>query len=213
VKYSAIFQSLSNMAKSRIIALLLLVILPCAFSGCGLLVEAVRNGAEDARMLRAGTVVQGDGFSVRVPEDGLLLVRNSPRRGFLSLRFPQRIGFCGSYNVYPFTLADSTPTLQSAWQTIFSQMTNADARRAYRILSQHSGTWRGSAAWFHTSCMPATSRTGGFVAASCLIRRGNTYYVISRSIPLLLVSPEDISRQTSRAERQLESFLTGIQFP
>ena len=183
------------------------------FTGCSIVGDAVRYSIEDTQKLRAGTTIQGEGFTVRVPEDNLLLVRNSPRHGFLSLRTSERTtGADGSYNVYPFILPAKAPTLEAAWQAHVAQQASRQALQTYRVLSQRTGSWHGSAAWFHTSFMPGPSHTGGFVAASCITRKGNTYYWIVRSIPVIIDMPEIISRQSSRAERELEIFLNGIRF-
>ncbi len=193
--------------------LALLAVASLSFSGCSTVGEAVRYSIEDTRMLRAGTVIQGDGFSVRVPADDLLLVRNTPRPGFLSLRTSQRMmSWDGSYNVYPFRLPQPAPSLQSAWQAHLAQEAQQGLFQSYIIRSQRLGSWHGAPAWFHVGQMPGSSQTGAFVAASCLTRRGDTYYWIVRSIPLLIEQPDQVSRHAIRAEKELQTFISGIQF-
>jgi hypothetical protein len=182
-------------------------------SGCSIVGEAVRYSIEDTRMLRAGTIIQGDGFSARVPDDDLLLVRNTPRAGFLSFRTSQRMmGGDGSYNVYPFRLHQPASSLQAAWHAHLAQEFRQTAFQSYIIRSQRTGSWRGAPAWFHVGQMPGLSRTGAFIAASCLTRRGDRYYWIVRSIPLPIEHSDHVSRQAARAERELQTFLSGIQF-
>ncbi|MFZ1073706.1 MAG: hypothetical protein WAO21_09765 [Verrucomicrobiia bacterium] len=59
----------------------LLVSLLIPWAGCSLVSESVRLSVEDTKIVQSGTTVQGDGYSVRVPEAGLYLVRDSPMRG------------------------------------------------------------------------------------------------------------------------------------
>jgi hypothetical protein len=191
----------------------LLAALSMPFTGCSIVGEGVRYSIEDTRMLRAGTVIQGDGFSARVPADDLLLIRDTPRPGFLSFRTSQRMmGGDGSYNVYPFRLRQPASSLPSAWQAHLAQEARQTAFQSYIIRSQRTGSWRGAPAWFHVGQMPGSSQTGAFVAANCLTQRGDRYYWIVRSVPILIEQPDQVSRQAARAERELQRFLSGIQF-
>src|SRR5665213_4359946 len=100
------------MKKINYICLILLASFSLTISGCSLVSESVRLSVEDTKMVQSGATIHGDGFSVRVPEDGLYLVRNSPMQGDLCLRM--RGDWPGSsYNVYPFTLSTPASSLQA----------------------------------------------------------------------------------------------------
>jgi hypothetical protein len=175
-------------------------------SGCSLVSESARLSSEDTKMVQSGTIIQGDGFSVRVPEAGLYLVRDSPMHGDLCLRmrgdWPG-----GSYNVYPFSLSTPGHSLQEAWQAHIREHMAPKARMDYRILFQHTNVWQGSDAWFHTGYIPAN-----FLTANCVTRHGTNYYWIVRSIGLLADEDENIARDSSDAEHDLQTFLDGFQF-
>jgi len=169
--------------------------------------DAIQGSIQNAKVVPAGAIIQGDGFSVRVPQADLYVVKDSPRPGFLSLRSPESEFLPGSYNVYPFTLATSEPTLKAAWQAHISKETSRKFVQDYRVLSERTNEWRGSIAWFHIGYFPSS-----IVTANCVTRHGDKYYLIVRSISLLSDDPHDVSRQSSMAEQELEVFLDGIQF-
>jgi hypothetical protein len=184
----------------------LLVSLLILWSGCSLVSESVRLSVEDTKIVQSGTMVQGDGFSVRVPEAGLYLVRDSPMRGDLCLRmrgdWPG-----GSYNVYPFTLPTSASSLEAAWQAHVKQHMARKFLADYRILSQHTNVWQGSDAWFQTGYIPSDLLT-----ANCVTRHGTNYYWIVRSIGMLSDDQQEITNTLSSAEHDLHTFLDGFQF-
>ena len=157
-------------------------------------------------MVPSGTTVQGDGFSVRVPEISLYLVRDSPMHGDLCLRmrgdWPG-----GSYDVYPFTLSTPGLALQEAWQAHVRQYMARKFLTDYRILSQHTNIWEGSDTWFQTGYIPAK-----YLTANCVTRHGTNYYWIVRSIGLLEGEPEELTNTWSSAEHDLQTFLGGFRF-
>ena len=173
-------------------------------SGCSLVSESARLSVEDMKTVQSGTTVQGEGFSVRVPEAGLYLVRDSPTHGDLCLHlrgdWPG-----GSYNVYPFTLPTPASSLQAAWQAHVAKHTRHNFVRDYRILSQHTNVWQGSVSWFQTGYIPS-----GFVSANCVTCRGTNFYWIVRSVGLLTDTPD--ARDISSTEHDLRTFLDGFQF-
>ena len=77
----------------------------------------------------------------------------------------------------------------------------------YRVLSQHTNVWQGSETWFQTGYISAN-----FLTANCVTRHGTNYYWIVRSIGLLADSDENIARDSSNAEHDLQTFLDGFQF-
>jgi len=175
-----------------------------ALSGCSLVSESVRLSIEDTKMVQSGTTVQGDGFSVRVPESGFYLVRNSPMHGDLCLRM-RGDWPASSYNVYPFTLPAPASSLQAAWQAHVAQHTTHHFVRDYRILSQHTNVWQGSISWFQTGYIPSA-----FLTAHCVTCRGTNYFWIARSSELFKDAPD--ARYISRVEHDLQVFLDGFQF-
>jgi hypothetical protein len=191
------------MKKFHLTPLLFLIALSFVFSGCG--------SIEDAHTLEAGTEVQGTGYSVHVPESDLLLVRNIPRSGFLSLRSPEG-GMTGSYNVYPFELPTPPATLREALRLHWEREGNLLVLGEYRIISARAGTWHGSAAWFETGYIPPFSSHSGAVWAMCLVRRGSAYYLFSRSVPITGETPAEISRGADFVRQGLERFISGIEF-
>jgi len=173
-------------------------------TGCGLVNESVRLSIEDTKMVQSGTTVQGDGFSVRVPEAGLYLVQNRPTHGDLCLRM--RGDWPGdSYNVYQFTLSTQPSSLQAAWQAHVAQHTRHHFVRDYRILSQHTNVWQDSVSWFQTGYIPSA-----FVCANCVTCRGTNYYWIVHSVGILTDTPD--ARDVSSTEHDLQTFLDGFQF-
>jgi hypothetical protein len=173
-------------------------------SGCSLVSESVRLSVEDTKLVQSGATVQGDGFSVRVPESGFYLVRNSPMHGDLCLRM--RGDWPGSsYNVYPFTLPIPASSLQTAWQAHVAQHTTHHFVRDYRIVAQHTNVWQGSVSWFQTGYIPSA-----FLTANCVTSRGTNYFWIARSVELFTDTPD--ARDISRAEHGLQVFLDGFQF-
>lgn len=196
--------------------LLLSLTLGAALSGCAVVSESARNAAEESAAVPAGSRVAGAGFSVRSPAPGLGVVRDQPRRGFLSLRSPSRdlfLGGAGTYNVYPFTLEPPPPTtLREAWASHARSQFSAGGRSAYRILVERTGTWRGEPAYFQSAYGQQAPDGGGFVIASCLVRRGAGYFWIVRSVSVLDGRPETLSRARRRAEQELPAFLDSVTF-
>ena len=192
----------------------LLLLVCAALSGCSVVGERVRNAVEEGTTVPAGSVVAGDGFSVRSPESGLLVVRNEPRRGFLSLRNTSREMFLGggSYNVYPFVLDPPPSSLRDAWYAHTYSQFSAEGRATYHILTERTGTWRGQPAYFQTAYAQQSPYGGGVIAVTCVIQRGNRYYWVVRSVSVLNNQPETISRARARGEKELPPFLNGLAF-
>jgi hypothetical protein len=178
----------------------LLALLP----GCSLVSESTRLSIEDAEMVQAGTIVQGDGYSVRVPEARFYLVRDRPMRGAVCLRM--RGDWPGdSYNVLPLISSTSGLSLQEAWQAYIRQYWPRKLVKDYRILSEHTNVWQGSDAWFQTGYIPTY-----FLTANCVTRRGTNYYWIVHSIGLQ--EEEEATYFRTNAEQELQAFLDGISF-
>ena len=175
------------------------------FSGCSLVSEATRQSVEDTKVVQSGSTIQGEGFSIRVPEANLYFVRDNPRSGDLSLRTTERDWPGGSYNIYPFTLSAPASSLQAAWQAHIAQHTTHKFLNDYRILSEHTNVWQDSVAWFHTGYIPS-----GFVAANCVMQHGTNYYWIVRSVGILTDKPQE--DDSSRVKHELQTFLDGFQF-
>lgn len=163
--------------------------------------EAIRLSVEDTKIAPCGTTIWGDGFSVRVPEVDLYLVRGRPMRGDLCLRmrgdWPG-----GSYNVYPFTVSEPGLSPQEAWQIHARQQMARKFLTEYHISSQYTNIWHSSDAWFQTGYIASE-----LVAANCVIRRGTNYYWIDRSIGLLSSDSLDLTNTESQAEHDLKTFL------
>ncbi len=192
------------MKKLKFIFLVLLASLLITFSGCGLVSEAVRQSIANTKIVQAGTTIEGDGFSVRVPASGFYLVRNSPMPGDLCLRSTD--DFIGSsYNVYPFTLSAPASSLQAAWQSHMKQHMSREFLNDYRILSQHTNVWQGSVSLFQTGYIPSD-----FLTANCVMCRGTNYFWIVRSVGLFNDAPD--ARDISGVEHDLQTFLDGLQF-
>ena len=195
---------------------LLLFLVWAALSGCGIIGEAVRDSAEEHASLPVGSVVAGDGFSVRSPVAGLLVVRDQPRRGFLSLRSSSRDMFLhigGTYNVYPFVLGSPAPTLRDAWSAHALSEFSASGRAAYHIKTEHTGTWRGQPAYYQTAYSEQSPDGGGIIASSCLIQHGTKYYWIVRSRPVRSNQPESILHHVAEwTDRELLPFLNSLAF-
>ena len=186
-------------------------------TGCGfvgLVGSSVRDAAEKKASVPAGTLIAGDGFTVRTPEDGLHAVRDQPRQGFLCLRFTTELMFfgAGSYNVFPFSLDTPAPTLRDAWSANAHTFFADQGRAPYKILSERTGTWRGQPAYFQAAYSPPVSHAQGFVVSSCLLRRGSKYYWVVRSVSLSNTQPDAIPRAQARCEKELPAFLNSLSF-
>jgi len=109
-------------------------------TGCSILFDSLRDAAEQKASVPAGTLVAGDGFTVRSPVDGLLVVRDQPRRGFLCLRYPTALMYfgLGSYNIFSFGLDTPAPTLRDAWSANALTFFTSRGRASYHILSEHT---------------------------------------------------------------------------
>ena len=186
-------------------------------TGCGLVGlvgDSVCDAAEKKTSVPAGTLIAGDGFTVRTPVDGLHAVRDRPRQGFLCLRPTTELMFfgAGSYNIFPFSLDTPAPTLRDAWSANAHTFFADQGRAPYSILSERMGTWQGKPAYFQAAYSPPFSHTEGFVIYSCLIRRGSKYYWVVRSVGLLNTRPDGIQRARAQCERELPAFLNSISF-
>ena len=180
----------------------------------GLVGDSVRDAAEEKASVPAGTLIAGDGFTVRTPVDGLHAVRDQPRQGFLCLRFTTELMFfgAGSYNVFPFGLDTPAPTLRDAWSANAHTFFTDQGRAPYHVLSERAGTWQGQPAYFQAAYSPPSSHTEGFVIYSCLIRRGSRYYWVVRSVSLLNTRPDGIQRAQAKCEKELPVFLDSLSF-
>ncbi len=158
-------------------------------------------------MVYSGETIHGEGFSVHVPHGDLYLVRNRPMHGDLCFRTRSKY-LVSSYNVYPFTLTTPASSPQAAWQAYVKKYMARRFLKDYRILSQHTNDWHGSASWFETGYIPSD-----FFMASCVTCRGTQYYWIVRSVSLQFNdTPAPHASDVSTAEQELQSFLDGIQF-
>ncbi|MBE7158177.1 MAG: hypothetical protein INR62_07045 [Rhodospirillales bacterium] len=192
----------------------LLAFLCLALDGCSIVGESAHNASEESASIPAGSIVAGDGFSVRSPALGLHVVRDQPRRGFLSLRSTSREMSMGggTYNVYPFSLDPPVSTLREAWSAHALAQFSAQGRAAYHILTEHTGTWRGQAAYFQSAYTQQSAGGGGAVVSGCVLQRGARYYWVVRSISVSDGQPETIRRARTRAEQELPTFLNSLTF-
>ena len=183
-------------------------------AGCGLAVDAVRDAAERKASVPTGTLVAGDGFTVRSPVDGLHVVRDKPRRGFLCLRFTTELMFfgAGSYNVFPFSLDTPAPTLRDAWLANALTFFTDQGRASYQILSEHTGTWHGQPTYFQAAYSRQSPNGGGAITYSCLIQHGSKYYWVVRSTGVLDNHSDTIQRARAQSEEQLPAFLDSLSF-
>ena len=176
--------------------------------------DAIRDSAEEKTVVPPGTVVAGDGFTVRTPVDGLRAIRDQPRPGFLCLRYTTALMYLGlgSYDVFPFTLDPPAPTLRAAWLANSLSFFTDRGRAGYQILGEHNGSWRGQPAYFQSAYSKQLSNGAGAVMSGCVIRHGSKYYWVVRSLGVNDDKPGTVERSRVQAEKEFMPFLSGLIF-
>ena len=210
----ACIQTASHLMIQLCRTLLLFSVLPM-LSGCSILFDPLRDAAEQKASVPAGTLIAGDGFTVRSPVDGLLVVRDQPRRGFLCLRYPTALMYfgLGSYNIFPFSLDTPALTFRDACSANALPFFTDHGRASYNILSEHTGTWHGQPAYFQAAYSQQSPSGGGAITYSCLVQRGSKYYWVVRSLGLNdNERPDTIQRARKQSEQQLPVFLNSLSF-
>src|SRR5688572_26193117 len=138
-RYLAIVPSI----RKRLVLPMLLA--TCVLSGfVGL--TAVKESRDDARAVQKGTIIEMPLFSAIVP-DKLVVHRDDPRPGFLSLRYPFKGN--GSYNVYPLEVSGAQPDIKRAWLAYLEKSGQASHVRRMRIVLERPMKWSGLDAWYH----------------------------------------------------------------
>jgi hypothetical protein len=190
-------------------------------TGCVSYPEPVSLEEAKQPPLLKGAVVHANGISLTVPEVGLLLRTNSPRKGFVTLHNLHAYHDAGSYNVFPFQLKAPTDDPKEAWHRHMQETGHSKFLQKMKIGTQNQTEWNGVPAWyFEAHILPAVKdRSGvtvikdeGFVMAGISTApKGGRHYFISRSKALTL--PENLSTELAEVRRDFKNFLAGVVAP
>jgi len=156
-----------------------LILLGGVFSltSCGLVFEAIGITARRSREIPIGTVLTGDGFSLRCPEDGLYPTRNLPTTGGVTLRSTM-----SDFPVTSFVTPFRSLTARSTDQALQEWNQRVIRNRQSLVVLQQSHTTYGG--------MPATravinfpQKQAGHIAAMLVVRRSNDFLIIANGRP------------------------------
>ncbi len=194
-------------ADMKRLAIIVTLTAACFLSGCLGISDAVRQSIEASRAVPEGTLVQMPLFAAHAPDDGLAVFRDSPRRGYLSFRYPFRA--LGSYNVFPFTLDREPPNLKSAWMTFIEQSGQPSYLQRMKAVTDRQIVWRGQPAWYHELSFSGSFNESGFVLVGMVVQRGSHYFHINRSVPSS-GPPDLIAGTLDRARKDYNTFAEGL---
>jgi hypothetical protein len=150
------------------------LIVPWLLASCSLVGDAVDISERRSNQLAKGAKVEGEGFSVRVPDSGLYPKKDFPLRGGITFR-PTEPMFDGQvYFVTPFPFAaEDTHQALNAW----NQIPRSKGSQV-NVLKERKVTFQGFKATEATVEVPQSK--GGQIAAVLVVKRSRDFLILTR---------------------------------
>jgi hypothetical protein len=159
---------------------------------------------KESKVVPDGTVIEGEAYTVQVPESGLYLMRRDRSKDGITIG-DSAGGFEGFQYVVFRTDSPAGESPSTALLRHFNQNTSGDG---WRVVGSRSGVAKGSAGQVDLH----TPRGRGFVAVAECCRRGSELYAVARMLPMFRSGDAEVTRQVDDSRSSLKRFAASFRW-
>jgi len=173
-------------------------------SSCKLWVEGASLAYKESKVIPYGTVVEGEAYTVQIPENGLYVMRRDRSKDGITIG-DSAGGFEGFQYVVFRTASPAGEAPSTALLRHFSQNTAGDS---WQVVGIHKGAAKGSAGQVDLH----TPRGRGFVSVAECFRRGSELWVVARMQPMFRTSDAEVTRTVEDSRSSLKRFAASFRW-
>lgn len=184
---------------------LLLVLAACLpMSSCMLWVEGASLAYKESKVIPHGSVVEGEAYTVQVPESGLYLMRRDRSKDAITIG-----DSAGGFEGFQYIVFRTDSPAGESPSTALLRHFNANASGdGWQVVGTHKGVAKGSVGQVDLH----TPRGRGFVAVAECFRRGSQLWVVARMLPMFRTSDAEITRQVEDSRSSLKRFAASFRW-